>query len=510
MEEHKKIILQELQGITQSFCDDRLSAFLDQLSCKHALLQIQPEEANALTIASLPQAEHAHFLDAFKASIEHTFIDFQDLLEYDAGLLEFTETTHDAVMGDLALPAMLANVEQRFAELLTNLNERFAEIADCTINIATNPLAPVHFALALESAAQNLRWNLHTRVVALKVFDVEFLQHLGVLYAHLDQYLSGEPMQPPAEVDAHDECSGAVVAAQQPGLEQAAPAASSDAADLQPVAAVPTLYEEVVDSAATQPVDYVNHLFSGFLDKRSLSEHLVNLFSDLYLPYVQLASADATFIDADDHPAKHLLNGLEKACKIYQENADDLQKSSLVLEMKAVVRRVAEASEPSRETFADAAFRFSASLRQHERQVARRTKNQRLQRSGLRHLDGWKQHVSHVIRSKLEQHSQPVPEAVRLFLAGPWMNFMADQYLIAATHNVQPTQTLAMVDEILAFVAPASADDVLEFTAIGTPVRQSLVACEVDEREIKQFLLQLMHFHRSALRNLEESVALAE
>ncbi len=79
MDEHKKILLQELQTITQSFCDDRLSAFLDQLSSKHALLQIQPEEANALTIASLPQTEYANFLEAFKVSIEHTFIDFQDL-----------------------------------------------------------------------------------------------------------------------------------------------------------------------------------------------------------------------------------------------------------------------------------------------------------------------------------------------------------------------------------------------------------------------------------------------
>ena len=510
MDEHKKILLQELQTITQSFCDDRLSAFLDQLSSKHALLQIQPEEANALTIASLPQAEYADFLEAFKVSIEHTFIDFQDLLEYDAALLEFTETTHDAVMGDLALPAMLTNVELHFAELLTSLNERLAVIAECTINIATNPLAPVHFALALESAAQNLRWNLHTRVVALKVFDVEFLQHLGVLYAHLDQHLGGQAMQPPAEAGARDESGGATVVVQQPSLEELVPPASSEAADIPSVAAIPTLHEAVVDSAATQPVDYVNHLFSGFLDKRSLSEHLVNLLSDLYLPYVQLASADASFTDADDHPAKHLLNGLAKACKIYQENADDLQKSSLVLEMKAVVRRVAEADEPNRETFADAAFRFSASLRQHERQVAKRTKSLRLQQSGLRHLDGWKQHVSHVIRSKLAQHSQPVPEAVRLFLAGPWMNYMADQYLDAATHNVQPTQTLALVDEILAYVAPASVDEVLEFTTIGTPVRQSLVACEIDEKEIKQFLLQLMHFHRHAVHNLQEAVALAE
>lgn len=510
MDEHKKILLQELQSITQSFCDDRLSVFLEQLTCKHALLQIQPEETNALTIAPLPQTEHADFLEAFKASIAHAFIDFQDLLEYDAGLLEFTETTHDAVMGDLALPAMLTNVEQRFTELLTNLNERLATIAECTINIGTNPVAPVYFALALESAAQNLRWNLHTRVVALKVFDVEFLNHLGKLYAHLDQYLGGQAMQQTAEEDAHIESGSAAPPVQQPSLDEVLPAASNNAANQPPVAEIPTLHEAVIVNAATQPVDYVNNLFSGFLDKRSLGEHLVNLFSDLYLPYVRLASADATFIDADNHPAKHLLNGLAKACKIYQENADDLQKSSLVLEMKAVVRRVSEAGEPSRETFADVAFRFSASLRQHERQVAKRTKNLRLQRSGLRHLDSWKQHVSHVIRSKLEQHSQPVPEAVRLFLAGPWMNYMAGQYLSAATRNVQPTQTLALVDEILTYVAPASVEDVLEFTAIGTPVRESLVACEVDETEIKQFLLQLMHFHRIAVRNLEQSLALAE
>lgn len=534
--------------MTHAFCDDRLGVFLDQLTGMNTPEQSQPEEVNALTLAPLPQTAHAEFLAAFKRSIQHTFVDFLDLLDYDAALLEFTETTHDAVMGDLALPAMLSAAEQRFTELLTSINQRLALITGCAIELGTNPLAPVHFALALETAAQNLFWNLHTRVVALKVFDAEFLHHLGVLYADIDQYLGGESNLAPAVdestvdvlavTDGYGEDSGAaanLLRANQvepeivlqsepepefeldPDLERQLEAATTAALPLASDVAVPSVdpaapavANEAVASTTAQPVDYVNYLFSGFLDKRSLSEHLVNLFSDLYLPYVQLASDDSSFADADQHPAKHLLNGLAKACKIYQEEADDLQKSALVLEMKAVVRRITEADQPNRETFADAAFRFSASLRQHERQVARRVKNLRLQRSGLRHLDGWKQHVSHVIRSKLTQHPQPVPEAVRLFLAGPWMNYMADQYLNAATHNVQPTQTLALVDEILTYVAPTSLDDVLEFTTIGTPVRQSLVACKIDEREIKQFLLQLMHFHRLAVRSLETEVAFAE
>ncbi|MGI9294116.1 MAG: DUF1631 family protein [Pseudomonadales bacterium] len=517
MEEVKNKLLQELQRITQSFCVDRLGVFLDQLALKSAPQQTNQTAAEVLTLVQLPETAHEEFIEAFQASIAYTFVDFQDLLDYDADLLEFAETTHEAVTGDLAMPAMLDKAEQCFAELLARLNQRLSAVSQCEIGTATNPLAPVHFALALESAVQDLTWNLHTRVVALKVFDVEFLSHLGLLYSEIDQYLTGQSILPKLEEgDSNDEHGVAPMEPLPADMERSAapPAVPQDPADPSNThrvgAAEPVAANDAADTEIIQPVDHVNQLFSAFLDKRSLSEQLVNIFSELYLPYVQLASADAAFVNADDHPAKHLLHGLTKACKIYEEKADDLQKSALLLEMKSVVRRVVQESESKRETFADAAFRFSAALRQHERQITKQPKTPQLQQSGLRHLDGWKQHVSHVISSKLAAHPEAVPEAVRLFLAGPWLNYMAGQYLNAATHNVQPTQTLALVDEILAYVAPASAKNVPEFTAIAPPVRQSLVACDVEDKEIKQFLLQMMHFHRLALRTLQNDVALAD
>ncbi|MGI9285496.1 MAG: DUF1631 family protein [Pseudomonadales bacterium] len=518
MEDVKSNLLKELQRITQSFCADRLGVFLDQLSLKSAPPSTNQASVDALALTQLPQTAHAELVETFQASIAYTFVDFQDLLNYDASLLEFTETTHEAVTGDLAMPAMLDKAEQHFAELLTSVNRRLSLISDCEIGIATNPLAPVHFALALESAVQNLPWNLHTRVVALKVFDAEFLSHLGVLYADINQYLIDQSVLPKvAEGDSNNGQSGTPEELPQADKEKFAATTDAPQDHINPGStplieiAEPDAANDVIDAGAIQPIDYVNQLFGAFLDKRSLSEQLVSLFSDLYLPYVQLASADATFVDDVDHPAKHLLDSLAKACKIYQENAEDLQKSALMLEMKAVVRRVAGETEPNRETFADAAFRFSASLRQHERQFTKQAKRQQLkQQSGLRHIGSWKQHVSHVISSKLAQHPETVPEAVRLYLAGPWKNYMAGQYLNAATHNTQPTQTLALVDEILAYVAPTSADNVLEFNAIATPIQQSLIACDIDEKEIRQFLLQLMHFHRIALRSLQNDVAIAD
>lgn len=503
--------------MTRSFCNERLGVFFAQLALQSAAPQTEQAAADVLTVVPLPKTAHAEFVEGFLAAISYTFVDFQDLLDYDADLLAFTETTRDAVAGDLAMPAMVDQAEQRFSELLARLNKHLSLVGQCEIGIATNPLAPVHFALALEHATQNLSWNLHTRVVALKVFDVEFLRQLGVLYAAIDQYFIGQSIVPESEhSNSQEEPSSARPESQETTIETlpATIEVTQDSATAGNAhlfgAAEPAAANDAADPPVLQPVDHVNQLFSVYLDKRALNEQLVNLFSDLYLPYVQLASADAAFAHTDEHPAKHLLDSFTKACKIYQEKADVLQKSALLLEMKSVVRRVVEESEAKREVFADAAFRFSAYLRQYERQITKQNNSRKTQQSGLRHLDGWKQHVNHVIRSKMEVHPEAVPEAVSLFLTGPWVDYMAGQYLNAATRNVQPTQTLALVDEILAYAAPVRAENAPEFAAIATPIRQSLIACGIDEKEIRQFLLQVMHFHRLALRGLQNDKAFAE
>ncbi len=109
-----------------------------------------------------------------------------------------------------------------------------------------------------------------------------------------------------------------------------------------------------------------------------------------------------------------------------------------------------------------------------------------------------KQHVSQIIKARIKDHEQGVPKSVAVFLTGTWANYVTSQYLNAGNQSEQASQTLAMVDQILAYVAPAADTSAPEFTIIAPPIRQSLIAAGSEDLEIRHFLQELIKYHRAA------------
>ena len=500
----KNIMMHEMLRITQSFCTDHLAVFLNKFELKCAQLRAlgtSQTAADVLALTQLPRSAHKEFTNTFLASTLYTFADFQGMLEEESDELATSATTSETLEGELALPVMIDKAEQRFSELLYMLNKRLSVIGQQKIITATNPLAPINFALALEQAIQNLPWNLHTRIVAFKVFDYEFLRQLGTLYIDVNQSLAGQGILPNLKyIDDTDDQQRESLSDSQQTLIEAHEAAAKvyEEPGSTHVFATPEYSAAANDATDQQPVEYVGELFHQLLSDPAVSAHLKNHLSRLYTPYVKLALSDASFTNSERHPAKRLLESLTEACTIYREKADDLRKPALLMEIKSVVQRLVDESDDNRQIFSDLAFRFSAYLRQCDRQITKQHDKRQKGRDGQAKLQQLKQHISHIIKARIKDHELAVPKPVTVFLTGTWANYITSQYLNAGTQSEQASQALAMVDQIIAYVAPVADRSAPEFTIIAPPIRQSLIAAGSEDLEIRQFLQQLIKYYRAA------------
>ncbi len=499
----KNIMLQEMLRLTQSFCTDHLAVFLNKFELKSAQLHALGTAQTAtdmLAMTQLPRSAHKEFTNTFLASTLYTFADFQGKLEHNNDRLAIAAATSETLESELALPVMIDKAERRFSELLYMLNKRLSVIGQHKISIATNPLAPVNFALALEQAIQNLPWDLHTRIVAYKVFDYEFLRQLGSLYIDVNQSLAGHGIL--SNLKHFDDDDGQTREALSDS-QQALIAAheSADKVCLESSSAhvfgAPGL-TAANDGTALQPLEYTAELFDSLLNHSAMSEHLKNHLSRLYTPYVKLALSDAAFANSERHPAKRLLDSLVEACALYSNKAGDLQKPALLMEIKSVVQRLINESDGNRQVFSDLAFRFSAYLRQCDRQITQQSDKRQKGHDGTVKLQQLKQHICQIIEARINDHQQDIPKTVADFLVGTWANYVTSQYLNAGSQSDQAGQTLAMVDQILAYVAPVPDVSVPEFTIIAPTVRQSLIAAGSEDLEIRHFLQQLIKYHRAA------------
>ncbi len=494
--------------LTQAFCTDHLAVFLNKFELKSAQLHALGTSQTAtdvLAATQLPKSAHKEFTNTFLASTLYTFADFQGKLEHSSDRLALVAATSETLEGELALPVMIDKAEQRFSELLYMLNKRLSTIGQHKIITATNPLAPVNFALALEQAIQNLPWDLHTRIIAYKVFDYEFLRQLGSLYIDVNQSLAGQGILPNLKYfggEGESEQQREALSDSQQALIEAHEAA--DKVCTQPGSThVFASHKHGIaanDGTDLAPVDYVGELFQQLLSNAAVSDHLKSHLSRLYTPYVKLALSDASFANSDRHPGKRLLDSLAEACKLYRDKAGDLQKPALLMEIKAVVQRLVDESDGNSQVFSGLAFRFSAYLRQCDRQISKQYDKRQKGRDGEAKLQQLKQHISQIVAAKIKDHDQTVPRSVVVFLTGTWTNYVTSQYLNANNQSDQASQTLAMVDQVLAYVAPLIDCSAPEFTVIAPPIRQSLIAAGSEDLEIRHFLQQLIKYHRAAQR----------
>ncbi len=492
--------------LTQSFCTDHLAVFLNKFELKSAQLRALGTSQSAtdvLATTQLPRSAHKEFTNTFLASTLYTFADFQGKLEQSSDRLAISGATSETLESELALPVMIDKAEQRFSELLYMLNKRLSAIGQHKITTATNPLAPVNFALALEQAIQNLPWDLHTRIIAYKVFDYEFLRQLGALYIDVNQSLAGQSILPNLKYfdDEADKQREALSDSQQ-ALVTAHEA--DDEINPQPGSTyVFAGYRHGIaanDGTDLGPVDYVGDLFHQLLNNTAVSDHLKSHLSRLYTPYVKLALSDASFANSERHPAKRLLDSLAEACELYRDKAGDLQKPALLMEIKSVVQRLVDESDGNSQVFSGLAFRFSAYLRHCDRQISKQYDKRQKGRDGEAKLQQLKQHITQIVEAKIKDHEQAVPRSVVVFLTGTWTNYVTSKYLDGANQSEQASQTLAMVDQMLAYVAPVADCSPPEFTVIAPPIRQSLIAAGSEDLEIRHFLQQLIKYHRAALR----------
>lgn len=477
----KNVILQDLQQLAQVYCEKHLDTFWQKLDGKLGQLSVRGQSSkrkNANQQANINQLQ-AQFSDHFLA-LAQAFLQHRN----DAGHLPPEARILD---GKLGLYNMAIESEQRCHKQLNALNQRLSVMCQFRINSTQNPFSPVAFASALEQTITPLNWELHTRLVAFKLFNSEFLMPLAALYHDLNSKLIdyGILSNLKHEDAASERLRAKLHKAQIQFLDEHP---NNDPAQSEYKA----LCEQSEETLAE-----VSSLFNQLLNSNESHTEMRNAIGRLYPSYVAIALSDDEFATSTQHPAQRILQHLQQATKVYAD-ADTLQKPMVKSAVDALVKQLTQKHSYPRSILQDAAFRFHASLRHTERQQHWQRKQKQKGQAALKEIQRFKHNIVTIVDSKIASHEQQVPTSITLFLAHTWANYITSEFLHGNAHQSDQVPVINMIEPIIQYAAPSRANSNLDFTAIAPHIRNSLLASGSAELEVRQFLQRLMQYHKAA------------
>jgi hypothetical protein len=386
--------------------------------------------------------------------------------------------------GKLGLYNMAIESEQRCHRELHALNQRLSVMCQFRVASTQNPFSPVAFASALEQTVAQFGWELHTRLVAFKLFNSEFLQPLDGFYREANSKLVdyGILSNLRQEDTASERLRANLQKAQMEFLAEHQ-VQDSDALPL--------------SSQGEETLESVNKLFNKLLSDNHGHADIRSVVGRLYPSYVAIALSDQSFLDSEDHPAQRLLKHLQQAAEIFGD-ADSLQRPVVKQSLDSLVERLNNRQTPDRPALEDAAFRFNNELRHTQR--VQRWQRQQKQRgeTALKDIKRFKNNIVSIVDHRIAHHEREVPASITLFLAHTWANYITSEFLNGNARKGDNIPALELIEPILQYAAPNAADLEADFTQIAPHIRSSLLASGSAELEVRQFLQRLMQYHKAS------------
>ena len=193
--------LKSCQKIVVDFSEEKFRAFYQALEDKLAYAartaSSNSEQADLYDI----QRHFRHNLDElqrhFCGSLAEGFVKFKasELSTHPAA----GDDSNLSVMGNdeleeaIAISSAARRADTRFVEQLWALNKRFsALIGDKPVTDASNPVSPVQFCEAFRKALHLLSIDVKAKLMAVEVFEQNFVEALDQVLASVNDYLVGE------------------------------------------------------------------------------------------------------------------------------------------------------------------------------------------------------------------------------------------------------------------------------------------------------------------------------
>lgn len=464
----KTVILNDLQQLALNYCDKHLVVFAQKLEDKLG----RKASAHGMNANRLRNDFARNFLMLVQAFLQH---------RNDAGHLPPEARILD---GKLGLYNMAIDCEQNCHRELHAFNQRLSVMCQFRVNSAQNPFSPVAFASALEQTVAQFGWELHTRLVAFKLFNSEFLLPLDAFYRDanikLVDYGILSNLRPE---DAASERLRANLHKAQISFLSAQHAPDSE--------------DFALSSQGEQTLEAVNKLFNQLLSDHNDHADIRTVVGRLYPSYVAIALSDQDFLHSNTHPAQRLLQHLRQAADVFSE-ADSLQRPVVKQTLDSLVERLGKRQTPDQQTLEDATFRFNNELRHTQR--IQRWQRQQKQRgeTALKDIKRFKNNIVSIVDHRIAHHDREVPSSINLFLAHTWANYITSEFLNGNARHGESIPALELIEPILQYAAPSSAEGEADFTQIAPHIRNSLLASGSAELEVRQFLQRLMQYHKAS------------
>lgn len=400
----------------------------------------------------------------------------------------------DNLEQDLALANMVSKTLNRNQEALYGLERRFAVLANgMPLDEASSPVAPAVFASALQRALSEVSAGASDKLLVYKIFDREFMAALPFLFTSLNDWLEGQgilanlmnPAAEPLESEVDTQAVAALSAIQQQLAQhyQLLPADKDacftvgellhvlngiqtanhgllESNSLQPDAdairkqlahhlgfgSIDYVYSNLLERDHMVSLELVHRLFETLAADQTIAGPARELIGFLHVPWMKLALLHPRLLEEPSQPANILLNELCLAAQRWVDVLDHGQ-SSVLQEIRQVVRRLLGEFDKDTRLVTELAFQFKSYARAWRRRIDMAEKRAIQAAKGEDKLLETRHDVQQMLQSRVagyELHSH-----IETLLFDPWLNFMAFTRLRHGLDSEQWQQACSAVDSII-------------------------------------------------------------
>lgn len=423
----------------------------------------------------------------------------------------------DILEATLAITDLVSKGENRFQREIYRLNLRFSlALCDVEVDAKSNPLAPTGICVPFHTALQNLTLDSQVRLVLYKLFDKQFIQHIGSLYGEINRIFreDGADLTTTRIITRkHDSVSPAednknyavphnnptakpsqaftfhtlqsllqerrglnnnnktrdttaivnnaellhALSALQHGIESTDQ--NNTAEDLYLKITQHLLLnsngerQRTLSSIDQNILDLISMLFDFILMDQRLPDALKAIIARLQIPFIKVAIIDTTFFNENLHPARRLLNTLARAAAAWSDDRDR-SPESLYGHIFSIVQKVIATFETDPEVFDRLEKEFSAYLEREQRgaEITEQRTNQIVR--GKEQLRQGRERVASEIATRINSFKQQVPLVVRVLLEEGWKDVLLLTYLRQGDNSLIWQEQLAVADKLLWSVQP--------------------------------------------------------
>ncbi|MCG8672381.1 MAG: DUF1631 domain-containing protein [Pseudomonadales bacterium] len=207
-----------------------------------------------------------------------------------------------------------------------------------------------------------------------------------------------------------------------------------------------------VGQADTDVINLVSMLFEFILDDENLPVQVKALIGRLQIPYLKVAIADKSFLNAGAHPARKLLNELARAGIGLNDQSDQIINDMVFKKITDVVQKVLNDFSDDISLFNTVLADFSEFMQREVRRSEMIEHRTKAAEEGRVLSETAKKEVALALKEKVE--GRLLPTVVAKIIDGPWSNYLYLIYLKQGSESKAWAVALKTVDQLISSVSP--------------------------------------------------------